>query len=100
MFLSSVVIVEFTPPFAVNIAEDGGSVSLCATLIRGMLDVAETATVFFTINDGTAERKNMSHPFSIVLLSLYSGTSLIRTLLLIVRCPDFKGCNVHKQGAF
>ena len=35
---------------------------------------------------------------------LYSGTSLIRTRLgqkkapLLVRYPDFRGCNVHKQG--
>ena len=32
----------------------------------------------------------------------YGGTSLIRTHLeekeKIVRCPDFGGCNVHKQG--
>ena len=36
----------------------------------------------------------------------YSGTSLIRTLLgqkkvsLLVRCSDFKGCKVHKQGVW
>ena len=36
-------------------------------------------------------------------MTLYSGTSLIRTPLgqkkvsLLVRCPDFRGCNVHKQ---
>ena len=34
---------------------------------------------------------------------MYSGTSLIRTPLgqtkvsLLVRCPDFRGCDVHKQ---
>ena len=37
---------------------------------------------------------------------MYSGTSLIRTPLgqkkvsLLVRCPDFRGCNVHKQGVW
>ena len=37
---------------------------------------------------------------------VYSGTSLIRTPLgqtkvcLLVRCPDFRGCNVHKQGVW
>ena len=36
----------------------------------------------------------------------YSGTSLIRTPLgqkkvsLLVRCPDFRECNVHKQGVW
>ena len=40
------------------------------------------------------------------LHSNYSGTSLIRTSLgqkkvsLLVRCPDFRGCNVHKQGVW
>ena len=37
---------------------------------------------------------------------VYSGTPLIRTPLgekkvsLLVRCPDFRGCNVHKQGVW
>ena len=35
---------------------------------------------------------------------VYSGTSLMWTLLgqknvsLLVRCPDFRGCNVHKRA--
>ena len=39
-------------------------------------------------------------------ITQYSGTSLIRTPLgqkkvsLLVRCPDFRGCNVHKQGVW
>ena len=42
----------------------------------------------------------------IVYIYVYSGTSLIRTPLgqkkvsLLVRCPDFRGCNVHKQGVW
>ena len=38
--------------------------------------------------------------------AIYSGTSLIRTPLgqkkvsLLVRCPDFRVCNVHKQGVW
>ena len=42
---------------------------------------------------------NMQH-------TVYSGTSLIRTPLgqkkvsLLVRCPDSRGCNVHKQGVW
>ena len=37
---------------------------------------------------------------------MYSGTSLIWTPLgqkkvsLLVRCLDFRGCNVHKQGVW
>ena len=39
-------------------------------------------------------------------VKVYSGTSLIRTplgqkkLSLLVRCPDFRGCNVDKQGVW
>ena len=40
-------------------------------------------------------------------MHVYSGTSLIWTLLgqkkvsqLLVRCPDFRGCSVHKQGVW
>ena len=37
---------------------------------------------------------------------VHSGTPLIRTPLgqkkvsSLVRCPDFRGCNVHKQGVW
>ena len=40
------------------------------------------------------------------IFSSYSGTSLIRTPLVqknvssLVRCPDFRGCNVHKQSVW
>ena len=67
MFLSSVVIVQFIPPHGVTVGEEEGSVSFCVTIIRGMLDIGETATVTFTTDDGTAERKNLSHPFSKLL---------------------------------
>jgi hypothetical protein len=43
------------PPFSVNIAEDGGSVTFCVTLITGVLSSGETATVTLTTMDGTLE---------------------------------------------
>ena len=39
-------------------------------------------------------------------VGVYNETSLIRTPLgkkkvsLLVRCPDFRGCNVHKVGVW
>ena len=44
--------------------------------------------------------------YHIHTIAPYSGTSLIRTTLrqkkvsLLARCPDFRGCSVHKQGVW
>ena len=52
-------------------------------------------------NTDTTLRTVVCKNYSYVIM--YSGTSLIRTSLrqkkvsLLVRCPDFRGCNVHKQ---
>ena len=65
--------------------------------------VAELAAV----DDGLSSKSDVSvicmHSYQ---GGVYSGTSLIRTPLgqkkvsLLVRCPDFRGCNVHKQGVW
>ena len=56
------------------------------------------------------QNRVFSNPFSLghyiltCMSCIYSGTFLIWTPLgqkkvsLLVRCPDVRGCNVHKQG--